>query len=1225
MSTPSQNIELDPQNPYESYMVRASAGSGKTYQLAHRFLKLVATGVAPESILTLTFTQKAAQEMKHRILTYSQELRDHPHLAEPWEKKVKEYYHHSQAKYSLTRPPLSAYEVSQAIEQASPRLNISTIDSTFYQWIKRFTLESESSHLSEKIQIMESFQNKDIQEKAWQDLFCKPSHKTPTNHQICAHKLLRSLYSSELELPRIKAICQNLTHLTLMNPEASEGFSTSLGYLKKLFTTKLTTFSPHLTSSLHTPTPPWDASPSSLDIWNKKLTTAFFHTATPLLRGIISHLKNPAPFYSILEERNFETLKASGLFTLKGTISSNKIRAATRAKTPGLTQNIEDFEAILCDYYDLKIITKLMAKGNELIEIFELWKSQIYLRQKRKQLWSFDDITLAVKHLFSESSERGWQAFYQIQKPLRHLMIDELQDTNGAQWQVFQSVAEELVSASSEEGLPRTVFWVGDEKQCLYGFRQAHPLVMEQAQRWMEAREKAVISLDVNFRSHPHILAFINTVFQKTCPMAGYRDMYSAASAKKEAEKLPQSSVEILPLIMGGENIREEAQQLAHKVNSILQNPHHYPVGEENRPIEPQDITVLYRDGTHCLVFEEELHNYGIKTCREGDHRSSFYDSREIKDLMALLKWILEPSDILSLLQICQSPLIHLGDENLGIWTQKRKTGDLPPYLSQIKQGKLILKEYASHPCPAAEHAFDILEQFTSKKEPTPFAVRFLTLIDDLGVGECYKRIWGGEEGLRACQHIEIFKQCVAQWCYEEPCTPVELYNFFLARKTPPTSSSHQAKGVRLMSIHKAKGLEFPMVCLSQCASRWYKISNPWHTLIESSSESLAKLHFQLVPWALCSQEFLGGFVGEIKENLRDKYYSEAKRLLYVALSRASQYLVISGNLKKAPKKETTTPKKSSELDHQPLFYDLLHKGAQILKKNPSFSTTVHIYQKKQGEGYEHFITEFINPETSDPKPQESSHHNQAQEKHQECKGLYDEGRKIIRPHGSAKTSHPILYLPMIKHHNLVRGTIVQESYFDSLTEKDKRLRGIYIHYILERSCLNLKFSLPSEELKRSLCSVEHEKALRDDFWQRAIEEARLSFESITPLLEKAQRISCEVPLCGEDQQSRGLILGSADLLLDYEDHHKVIDWKSHFIFTEPLSRKKQKILSRYTDQLSLYKKCLQNEELPKDPKQQNSFTNKKVHTYIFLTSSQSLLEVSALENNHKHSNIRNT
>ena len=133
----------NPQNPYISCIVQASAGSGKTYQLSRRFLYLVAAGAEPSEVLTITFTKKAAQEMRQRIIREASDILKNPARAQEFDQEIKVFYeNHMSSASDTTSPPKTAIDTAHEILSQTQSLKVSTIDSLFNEWVSRFTYEA---------------------------------------------------------------------------------------------------------------------------------------------------------------------------------------------------------------------------------------------------------------------------------------------------------------------------------------------------------------------------------------------------------------------------------------------------------------------------------------------------------------------------------------------------------------------------------------------------------------------------------------------------------------------------------------------------------------------------------------------------------------------------------------------------------------------------------------------------------------------------------------------------------------------------------------------------------------------------------------------------------------------------------------------------------------------------------------------------------------------------
>ena len=137
--------QKDPQNPYESFIIEASAGSGKTYQLSKRFLFLVGAGTEPSSILTITFTVKAASEMRARIIDEALCLMYEKKAREDFTEKLKFFYEQKRMECEsrfFSGKVRTALETAQSILSSTQTLKICTIDSVFYQWSLKFPWEA---------------------------------------------------------------------------------------------------------------------------------------------------------------------------------------------------------------------------------------------------------------------------------------------------------------------------------------------------------------------------------------------------------------------------------------------------------------------------------------------------------------------------------------------------------------------------------------------------------------------------------------------------------------------------------------------------------------------------------------------------------------------------------------------------------------------------------------------------------------------------------------------------------------------------------------------------------------------------------------------------------------------------------------------------------------------------------------------------------------------------
>ncbi|NBQ54425.1 MAG: hypothetical protein EBU49_12730, partial [Proteobacteria bacterium] len=164
----------DPKNPYQSHVVKASAGCGKTYQLSQRFLALVAAGAEPGSILTVTFTRKAAAEMRERILGDAGKLLAGGPESAAFDQEMARYYRESRAQILEERgiqlpPPRTAKESGSIIINQSQSLRITTIDSVFHDWIAKFPAETGlATAAGSPLKLADDIQLMNMDQAAWE-------------------------------------------------------------------------------------------------------------------------------------------------------------------------------------------------------------------------------------------------------------------------------------------------------------------------------------------------------------------------------------------------------------------------------------------------------------------------------------------------------------------------------------------------------------------------------------------------------------------------------------------------------------------------------------------------------------------------------------------------------------------------------------------------------------------------------------------------------------------------------------------------------------------------------------------------------------------------------------------------------------------------------------------------------------------------------------------------
>ena len=393
--------EFNPQNPYSSYIVSASAGCGKTYQLSRRFLFLVGAGADPSSILTVTFTKKAASEMKERILEDATDLIKNSELAKEYNEAIAKFRDHAnlESEHPL-EPAIDAKDVGKRILESSQRLRVSTIDSTYLDWYRKFPWEAKApgEHLLPPLFDMATTAvNSELDERAWE---------LTVKDLMEENKVLKKIAS-------YSQIAPSIDHLksVIFSLQRHDSFM--------WIAEKSSQSSPILEFSID------ENSPSN---------------GTEALNAIRGDLDLAKAYIGPNPRKNLEQAIGKGsldefvntkIITKDYKLSGSSFKKL-KSENPELFESISNF---ISNYF----LTKSIRKLNELGPIYhDVFKVYITHRKRLKSelgVIDFNDPAIASFQLFTSPEASG--ATYLIHRNTQHLLLDEFQDTSFLQWEIF--------------------------------------------------------------------------------------------------------------------------------------------------------------------------------------------------------------------------------------------------------------------------------------------------------------------------------------------------------------------------------------------------------------------------------------------------------------------------------------------------------------------------------------------------------------------------------------------------------------------------------------------------------------------------------------------------------------------------------------------------------------------------------------------------------------------
>ncbi|GAA7268615.1 RecB-like helicase [Helicobacter pylori] len=538
--------------------LKASAGSGKTFALSVRFLALLFKGANPSEILTLTFTKKATAEMKERILDYLKILQKENLEDEKEKEKSQNILKELEEKYRLN--PSFVQNSAQKIYQRflNAEIRISTIDAFFQSILRKFCW---FVGLSANFEVNED---------------------TKVHQQQLNESFLRALNNEQLEeLSVFIAQCLSYDSYT------SDSILERLRFLKN----KLYLFDP-----------------------NKK-EPAFDE------KGFLDKLRSLNQQIQSVETASDTAKKAIKCDDFRGFLNSSltwlKKKGECRYfkkfkdEIPTLESECEEIENDLKRYYEAKE-SALFKKFPKFIQLYDKATSKI-------QALDFDAIKDKVHALLNGYEEMPAEFFYfRLDSKIVHILIDEFQDTSLNDYKILAPFIDEIKAGIGQVKWHRSVFFVGDVKQSIYGFRGSFSSLFESV-----SKDFYHDNLEFNHRSSPLIINYVNTIFKKAyqnSPTAYWEQKYPKASSNKHAR---DGYVKVSLVADERELLLE---QILQEAKNLL----------EHR-IDPKDITILCATNKDALEIKNYLQKNlsAIRPSTESSAKlSQFVESKIIKNAL---------------------------------------------------------------------------------------------------------------------------------------------------------------------------------------------------------------------------------------------------------------------------------------------------------------------------------------------------------------------------------------------------------------------------------------------------------------------------------------------------------------------------------------------------------------------------------------------------------------
>ena len=488
----------------------------------------------------------------------------------------------------------------------------------------------------------------------------------------------------------------------------------------------------------------------------------------------------------------------------------------------------------------------------------------------------------AIRLLVAENGEPTELAAL-VSTRYREIMVDEYQDTNEVQNRIFDAI-----SCKGEN-----LFTVGDVKQSIYRFRLADPRIfLQHYNTWpplaaADEHESAKLLLSRNFRSRKEVLEATNFVFRNVLSREMGELDYGEDEMLRPGASYAESSVcgaEFhlleLPTQTGEHRVRAseaEAAVVANYIRNMLSSK--FPVQDDKtrelRPVREEDIVILMRSpSTRLLDYRRALESRGIRCA--ADAGEDFFASMEIAVLFSFLQVIDNPRQDVPLIAVLRSPLFGFVPDELAALRSQQRTGDFYDalLLSEDGHSKAFLAVLRSLRDSAAHLSVrELLSEIYRK-------------CNVLGIFGAMHRGAERKDNLLAFLELsEDFARAGRQGLFDFVRT---LREQLASGEAAAMQTTHASSGVRIMSIHKSKGLEFPVVILSDLARRFSNMD----------FQSSVLVHPQLGLGPVCVDarrhiQYPTIARQALERTLRREAKAEELRVLYVAMTRAKEKLIM--------------------------------------------------------------------------------------------------------------------------------------------------------------------------------------------------------------------------------------------------------------------------------------------------------------------------------------------
>ncbi|MGL9681690.1 MAG: UvrD-helicase domain-containing protein [Wolbachia sp.] len=548
---------------------------------------------------------------------------------------------------------------------------------------------------------------------------------------------------------------------------------------------------------------------------------------------------------------------------------SSIITKGTLEKFGDAEQIIKNIQNVVFNHVRDVNSYQIFKRTSSLLKIFKVYADLYNSEKSKNALLDYNDIIHLATNLLGNPDYKDWVLFNLDQK-IDHILVDEAQDNSISQWKIITNLCDEFFTDDDEK---RTLFVVGDVKQSIYRFQGANPHLFNYMQKYFYTKTggKDWIScqFEKSFRSTPHILALVDRLFNNFREEISFVDSEIKHIPHREND---QGYIEIWPLVPRCKEEKQQAleihlaqrkdhviaadqllaQAIANKVRNWL-NEGRILVAKD-RHIEPSDIMILVRQRNVLVDYViSELKKVNVPVIGRGYFR--IMDYIVVQDLIALAEFLLLPTNDLALANVLKSPLFNFTEDDLFNIAHDRKEQSLWERLHDY--------------CEVIYNELNYLIDLSRTES-------YLTLFTH--VLRTGKKKFAARLDLECFEALDEFMNLVLQFEYPS----LQAFIQWIKENNPEIKNDMQSErnAVRIMTIHKSKGLQAPIVFLVDTNT------------IPRNSESIV---FDAMEAPFWCEKNDNAYCDQVNREKKLEDYNEYLRLLYVALTRAEDELYILG------------------------------------------------------------------------------------------------------------------------------------------------------------------------------------------------------------------------------------------------------------------------------------------------------------------------------------------